>query len=158
MRAVQQQERQWQQLQPQQQTQAQRTLALMLARNEGTHLPACVHDPSATRYIGVGPTNAHTARDQVALIMSPYGEIESVLMQPQHGFACVTMRSVEHAVRARANLNGRTIGEGLQRVILEVQYLLTPPPVAAGGITHHTSAIKRKASQLLGCVEDEDEW
>ena len=87
--------------------------------------------PAPTCFLGVGPTNPYTAQGQVERIISSYGQVQSVLMQPQHGFAIVTMTSLEHAIRAKECLDGKFMSQGSEQFILKVQYLTGATALAA---------------------------
>ena len=75
------------------------------------------------QHLSIGPTNAHTTRDQVAYFLSEHGEVKSVLLQPHCNYAIVCMGSLEQANRAIAGLHGRVIGQGVGQFRLQLQLL-----------------------------------
>ena len=72
----------------------------------------------ATRHLAVGPTNPNTTQAQVAEIIAPLGEIETVHLQPDRGFAIVNMLNISSAISVKDALHGKNMGD----FSLEVSY------------------------------------
>jgi len=67
-------------------------------------------EKQATRHLAVGPTNPQTTQAQVAEIVQPYGELESVYLFPERGHAIVTMLQLKDSVSAQDALDRKDMG------------------------------------------------
>jgi RNA recognition motif-containing protein len=69
-----------------------------------------VREKGATRHLKVGPTNPQTTQVQVAEIVQSYGELESVYLFPDRGYAVVTMLNVANSITTQESLDGKEMG------------------------------------------------